>query len=882
MKRAFVLLFALSFHSALQSQESKSSSSFLTWSDLEPLPDDTGFAAPFAGISNGALLVAGGANFPDGRPWDGHPKVWHDRIFVMTKKPEGDAKGEWITAKAKLPKPSGYGVSISTSYGVIAIGGCDKDVCHSEVFVMKWNAASNTVEVSSSLTLEDGSTIALPSLPQATAFASGAQLGGDIYIVGGQHNMKGDTTSKPQVFRLKLSNLPKSSELKWETLPWPANASSRVLPIAVAQHDGRQDCLFMFSGRKIDAEGKATLLKDAWKLIPSQISKKAAEAWHQIPDSPTCIMAGTGLPIGSSGIHIIGGADGRYWSQDLKDEHPGFPNEIHYTYHTVTEKWLKAPPLPLNLVTTTAVKWDEDIIIPGGESRPAVRSNRILIAKLNSTQGSFGWVNYLTIAIYLAVLVGVGIYTSSAGESTKEFFLGGQRIPWWAAGLSIFGTQLSAITFMAIPALVFRTDWVYFWANMMICIAAVITIYIYLPFYRKLNVTTAYEYLEKRFSTAVRCMASASFVLFQIGRMGIVLYLPALALSTVTNLNIYVSILMMGVLATFYTVMGGIEAVIWTDVLQVIVLAGGALLILFGIASDLDGGWSEIFSAGQEANKFHQFNWTWDFTTTAVWVVVVGKILEQLMPYSADQAVVQRYLTTPDQKSAARSLWMGGFLVIPASLLFFGLGTALWVYYRAHPENLNPAGNTESILPWFVATELPQGIAGIVIAGLFAASMSSLDSALNSCSTAITTDFYKRFKPGLPDKHYLGLAKQLTIILGVLGTGFALYMAYVQSKSIFDVYLQILGLFGGGLAGLFALGIFTRRGTATGALAGFIVSAIVLYIVKTSTDTHFFLFAGIGMMTCILIGILVSSFSGAQDKDLTGLTLYDTQSKENE
>jgi len=283
----------------------------------------------------------------------------------------------------------------------------------------------------------------------------------------------------------------------------------------------------------------------------------------------------------------------------------------------------------------------------------------------------FGGVNFFVLIAYLIALVWMGTYFSRREKTTDDFFLAGRRIPWWAAGLSVFGTGLSAITFMAIPAKSFSTNWVFILTNFapILCIPLVVAFYI--PLYRRLQVVTAYEYLEKRFSLPVRLLASAFFILFQFGRMAIVLFLPAVALSTVTGLNVYLCILIMGVLTTCYTVLGGIEAVIWTDVLQVVVLLGGAILCIILITSQVDDGLVGIIRTGMEHKKFHTFNWTWDWTMSAVWVVVLGSFLSAIMPNTADQSIVQRYLTTPSEQAAKKAAWTSA--MTPLTALRVGL-----------------------------------------------------------------------------------------------------------------------------------------------------------------------------------------------------------------
>ncbi len=495
----------------------------------------------------------------------------------------------------------------------------------------------------------------------------------------------------------------------------------------------------------------------------------------------------------------------------------------------------------------------------------------------------FGAANYAVLAAYLVALVVMGAYFSRREKSTDDYFLAGRRVPWWAAGLSIFGTGLSAITYMAIPAKAYASDWTFILTNFAPILFIPLVVAYYIPFYRRLRVTTAYEYLERRFGLPARLVASGYYVLFQFARMAIVLFLPAVALATVTGLDLYACILIMGVLATAYTVMGGIEAVIWTDVLQVVVLMGGAILSVVLVAAEVDGGLGAIISTGAARGKFHTFNWTWDYSVAAVWVMVIGSLLSAVMPNSADQAVVQRYLTTRDERAAKRAAWTSALLGIPTAFVFFFLGTALYVYY--HPtgaELVDPSGagasmRNTAILPLFVMQRMPAGVSGLVIAGIFAASMSSVDSGINAVATAFTTDFYRRFRARASEREYLNVARVVTLAAGGIGTAVAVLVARLEVSSILDLFFEVLGLFGGGLAGLFVLGIFTRRATGRGALAGAAGSAAALYVVKTYTNVHFQLYGGIGLGVCVGAGYLVSLLlpgGAGRPKPLKGLTIH--------
>ena len=712
-------------------------------------------------------------------------------------------------------------------------------------------------------------------MPKTVAFFCGAVLGKSVYVTGGREKPDSPGALKT-LWRLDLSK-PEDAR-QWETLE-PCPGPARMLAVAGAAGGA----VHLFSGVELveDADGDVSrrYLKDAW-------SYTSGRGWTQLADLPRSVAAAPtpALALGSAHLAILGGDDGSnvHHGTTLKNTHPGFSRVI-LAYHTITDTWTAGGSLPKQVddspgevlppVTTSTVRWGDRWIVPSGEIRPGVRTPAVLAASERDFRTGFGILDFSAVGLYLAVLVGMGVYFSRREKTTDDFFLGGRRVPWWAAGLSIFGTQLSAITFMAMPAKAYATDWVYIVGNFLVIVAAPVVIHLYLPFFRRLNVTTAYEYLEKRFNTATRLLGSAAFILLQLGRMGVVVYLPAIALSAVTGIDTVACIVVMGVLATLYTVLGGIEAVIWTDVIQVIVLIGGAALCLALIVGGVDGGISEVVSLGRDAGKFRVFNWTWSMASTAVWVVFVGKISGIIVCQTADQTVVQRYLTTSSERGAAKAIWTNGILSIPVAVLFFALGTSLWAFYKVHPGLLVPLQETDRILPWFIAHELPQGVAGLVIAALFAAAMSSLDSSMNSIATALTTDWYRRFRPEVSDAACLFLARVLTVLLGAAGTGFAIVMAMGDTRSLWDQYLRIIGLFGGGLAGLFAVGIFTRRANGFGAVVGFLASAVVLYMVQACGTVHLFLYSTVGIVSCAAFTWIVS-WAAKGPESLTGLTVW--------
>lgn len=807
------------------------------WQTFPPLPQK--LSGQFAGVAGNALIVAGGTDFPVPL-FEGGKKVWYDAVYAL--EPNAD---QWKKI-GQLPHPLAYGASITVSDGLICIGGSDVQKHYAEVFKLQYSGRNLT-------------RTELPSLPQPLAMISGALLGNVIYVVGGQSEPTSSEASR-DVWKLDLTNLA-AGWTKGEPLP----GAGRILPGVASANNS----LYVISGAELykDSNGSTTrrYLTDAYRFSTSA-------GWNRIAELPRPTVAAPTIAYGQSHILVFGGDDGANAAriQELKENHPGFSREV-LAYHTITNTWAHAGDFPAGLVTTVAVAWRNDIVIVGGENRPGNRSAEVVGGDPAPPRQSFGFINYAVLIAYLLMNLMVGVYFTRRQKDTNDFFLAGQRISWWAAGIAIFGTQLSSITFMAIPAKTFSSDWVYILANCAIVLITPIVVFLYLPFFRRLQITSAYEYLEKRFSLPVRLFGSATFVLMQTARMVIVLYLPALALSVISDLNIYVCIITMGFVSTLYAMLGGAEAVTWTEVLQFFVLIGSAVLTLILIAGNVDGGATAMFTTAINDGKLRVFNWGWDYTTTTVWVVLIGNLFSQMVPYTTDQAVIQRYLTTSTEKEAARAIWLNALFVIPGSLIFFSIGTALYVFYKQQPELINVNMPIDATFPWFILSQMPVGISGLVIAGLFAAGQSG---SQNSIVTAIVTDFYQRFNPDAGEAGSVKLARLLTLVLGIVGMGGAMLMATYDIVSLWDVFLQVLGLLGGGLAGVFALGIFTKKANTKGALIGVAISWAVLIFVQRATNIHFFLYAAIGIIVCIVTGYLASLIFSPEKRDLSGLTIY--------
>ncbi|MDO5552252.1 MAG: sodium:solute symporter [Planctomycetia bacterium] len=466
--------------------------------------------------------------------------------------------------------------------------------------------------------------------------------------------------------------------------------------------------------------------------------------------------------------------------------------------------------------------------------------------------------NIAIMVIYFVVLSGMGWYFARRQKGTEDYFRAQGRIPWWAAGLSLVGTGLSAITYMGVPAKSYMTDWGMFLLNFGTFWIAPLIIWFYIPTFRRMNLTSVYEYLEKRFNLAARLFGSAFFMIFQLGRMAIVLFLPSLALAAATDINIYFCIVIMGVVSLVYTFVGGIEAVIWTDVLQVIILMGGALFALGYMIFQTPDGVSGLIATGIADNKFHMVDSSFNFVNPTIWVILLSSVFTYLTTYSADQTMVQRYFVTKDEKDAVRGVWTNAIIAIPTTLIFFLMGTALYVFYKYNPDRLVgvPADN-DAIFPWFIVKELPDGISGLLIVGIFAASMSSLSSSMNSISSAWTVDFHERLFHGRKETK-LKLAKAVTLLSGTAGIALALLMATWNVNSLWDEYNRLIGLAISSLGGLFFLGVMTKRANAHGALIGVAVSIVVQWYIGKNELVHLLLYSTTGFVSCVVAGYLAS------------------------
>ena len=469
--------------------------------------------------------------------------------------------------------------------------------------------------------------------------------------------------------------------------------------------------------------------------------------------------------------------------------------------------------------------------------------------------------NIAVFLAYLAGMVWMGVFFSRRNRSADDYFRGGGKLPWWAVSLSIYATMFSSITFLSVPAMVYHTDMRYFSLSFGIVLLAPVVVKWYLPFFRRLNLTSAYEYLEVRFNLTCRLFASAAFILFMMARTAIVTYLPAVALSAVVGIDVNWAIVAVVAVTIFYCTLGGVEAVVWSDFVQSVILIGGTLVMFAFLVFGTDGGLSGFVAKGIEAGKFRTFDFAFDWTQPCFWVVLVGGIVANLASYTSDQCVVQRYMTTRDEKGAAKSILFNGALSFVNNVVFFLLGVALYTFVASHPGFLPGTVKGDAVFPYFIGFGLPPGVSGVLLAAVAAATMSTLSANLNAAASAFTTDFYRRLRGNASDASLLKCGKICTVAVGLLGGAMALVLANMDIQSIYDQFQRFLGVLTGGLGCLFFMGIFMKRVNAAGATAGLVANYAVCFALDAASfdgKPHLFLYGAVGMAACLVVAPVVS------------------------
>src|SRR5690606_14647053 len=492
----------------------------------------------------------------------------------------------------------------------------------------------------------------------------------------------------------------------------------------------------------------------------------ADDGWAARAALPAPVVRGQVVAVGQA--HLL-------WLLDAGD------GERPRLYHVITDAWSDwpgaTPAGATGLARGNGVLW----AAPGGGLREV---------RLETGKHLLGVADWLVIALYMAAVLGMGFwfYLRDQTASASDYFVGGRSIPFWAAGISLYATNTSSISFIAIPAKAFDTNWQYMTNNLMAVIGLVFVAVWIVPLLRRLDLMSVFSYLETRFHPAIRMLSSALCIVMQIGaRMSVILFLPALAISTITGLDVVWSILMMGVFTIVYATVGGSRAVIWTDVVQVLVMFGGALFAVGFVFWQSGAELPQLMAAAAAEDKTRLLDFSFDLTKATVWGFVFLVVFDVVLTFPKDQVLMQRALSTTDDKAAGRSIWAFAAIMIPGGFVFYGIGTALWMYYRDNPERLNPLLPVDATFPLFIAAELPVGVTGLIIAGIFAAAMSTLSSIINSVGTLVSVDFYQKLARSPDEKTAVRIAEWSGVMVGAVGIAIALLMSRYDIQSLFVV-----------------------------------------------------------------------------------------------
>ena len=790
----------------------------------------------FAGIVDGQLTTWGGCNFPDVPCADGGQKVFY---------------------------PKAYGASVTVPGETIYIGGMDE------------NGSDASVSPSN-----------LPPLPKPLDNFAACYGTDRIFVAGGQTN----GVLNRDVYALdwpdgkewvKIATLPSLS-------PNPSperegDFNGRLQPCMAVQNAPEGKALFIFGGWTpqpplggvVNTKGlKLNLKTFEWQETSSSTINASPYKGEVGRGSGSVALVGSCCtPSGYSHILFFGGVNydiflsainGQQDSLYLRHEPSWYKfRQDVLAYHTITDSWTTIPgDTALARAGAALTPFEGGWYYSGGETMPGIRSDRISRIDIQH-ETHFGLANWTVLILYLVAMLGMGIYFMRRENGAEDFFKGGGRIPWWAAGISIYATMLSAITYMAIPAKAYATDWTYYPMLWMIPVVGFPVIWYYLPYFRRLKAASAYAILEERFNLATRMMASTLFCIFMVARMALVMYLPSLALTAVTGIDIYLCIMLMGLVTIIYCTMGGVEAVIWGDVVQGCILVGGAIFAAVYLWAGTEGGFAGAWQLAVDNDKMRMFVWSLDYRRVTFWVAIIGGgIANNLISYTSDQTVIQRYMTTKDEKSAGRSILVNGFMSVFISVAFYFIGTGLYTFYKTHPESLDiTMQQGDAIFPYFMMSQMPAGLAGLLIAAIFAATMSTISSNINSVSTAFSVDFVQRFRPHTSDAALLKTARWTCVVSGLIGLGIALLMATWDIASLLDYFNTILGLLTSGLGGLFVMAVFFPRIKGRAALTGFIVGELVVFLMYLYTDVNFFLFGAAGIVVSVIVALILSPVS---------------------
>jgi solute:Na+ symporter, SSS family len=805
-------------------------------------------AGMFIGQSGGTLIIGGGLDE------SGQPSA---EVFVQEN-------SGW--KKLALAEPVAFGGFVSGTFAetlgsfskLFVVGGRGPNGLTDKVFSLEWRGGRLIQNE-------------LPPLPEKVALAGAGffedQAQKQLYVVGGTTSLTADSAS-PKLFRYALG----ATTNVWEALP-PLPGAARLLPGVICFYND----VHVLGGFTVSAaDGKTTYTPTTeaqafrWHVIDGTTFK----GWRELSPLPEAVAAPVVFMTGQVHAGLAGGFTQPFTGNLLQLKPAAAASPTIQIYHNVTDTWVEKGKLPEALAAATAIH-NGKLTLLGVNDSGALVAYDLLIKR---TVKNLSWQDYAGLLGFFSAVAFIGIYFTRKQSGAEGFALGNRKIPWWMAGISMFASAASSISFMAIPAQAFRTSLMWALPSLVLIPMFFLEAYVLYPLIRKLEITSTFEYLERRFHPSLRYIASAQAMALQIfGRMNMVLLLPALAISAVTGMSVFTSVLLMGLVTTIYTAKGGMKAVVLTEVIQGITMVIGVSLIIILAITGLPKGWTSFVEVGTQFHKFDLGIGSLDYTMPIIWILVLTPFLNKLA-FSADQPTVQRVFATPLKDVRKLAFMFLCFSVFISFAVNFA-GVAVFTYFHAHPGELDPAMTNDQIIPLYIVQRLPVGVAGLIIASLFAAAMSALAGSMNSVAILFTEDFYRKLKKGVGDQERLLVMRLASIAAGTAATLCALYMAKLNQRSLFQTWNELFALLGGGFLGIYILGTYTRRTNAIGAFTGAIASIGVTIWMKNCTAIHWYAYMPGAVISCVVIGYVVSLVTPRQKHSLAGLTVFDMKNK---
>ena len=475
-------------------------------------------------------------------------------------------------------------------------------------------------------------------------------------------------------------------------------------------------------------------------------------------------------------------------------------------------------------------------------------------------------IDWTIIIIYLISMIGFSVYLGRGQHSQVDYYVGGRNLPWWAVGISTMATQTSAISFISVPAFVALNTgggliWLQYELAVPLSVIAVMVTLI--PFFRKMELISVYEYLELRFSPSVRYLMSGVFLISRGLATGVLVYASGIVLSVCLNIPIWSTILIIGVVTVIYDTIGGIVAVVYSDVIQMGILIVGLVICIIYAVIEVGGIETVFTSFPPERWKAIDFSTgLGDGSTTPFWGFLIGSFFLYVSYYGTDQSQVQRELSAPSIDDTRRSLIFNGLARFPLTIMYTIMGISLGAVYIISPElkSLVPKDRLDYMVPLFILHHLPTGVRAILFAAILAAAMSSLDSALNSLSAATMNDFISR-KKSLSNRRLLILSKSTTVVWGIIITGFAFLVGNI-SPTVIESINKIGSAFYGPILAAFLSGILSKRATSTAVFTGVITGVGFNLFLWIALPEVFWMWWNLfGLLVSIVTTLIISLLS---------------------